>query len=793
MKYKIVTAFDENFLQHSTINLLNEFKNNWDSALEFHCYYHDLDLSNYSLPKSPNIHYHNLMEIEDYPKFLKAFAKHDGTEGKTIQYNEVLNPIKFVPKVMALTECAFDHSGCWLFWLDPSTINIKTIKEKDIDSLFPESSENVDLITVKDQTYIMAFNLSRQTPVDLLGDLRGAYTSGEFSNYREWHDVFIMNRLRTIYEAHGMKIHEIDPEKSPLSEMIVSLTDRKNLGVRDKDGNRVIKLSDTETSPDILPNRYKQLADIIRFYKPECILETGTWNGGRAIEMALASFKHNDSVHYMGYDLFEDATVDTDHEEFNVKPHNTMEAVRKRLKEFAEHMKEKEDKTFTFELTKGNVRETLKKLIKTEIISDVDFALIGSGNSKKTVEAEYDVLKYVPVVVADHYFTKDDEDEGIPPEKYQGVKDVFATVKTKKVDAQKTTDDGWTTFDEKSTTRKYLLPSGDKVAGGGNTHLCIFLHDSKLEDIPEDLKRVPIIVHPRDCVPKDYIRDNIKSNMTLINPKKWLTKHPGHRGSAAVISAGPYLDYKKLKKFTKDNPETKLLAVKHAYPKLLEHDIKPWGCIILDPRPITGVSTHNIVRKDLLKDIDPDTRFFVASMTDPSVTNHLIENKAKMWGWHAFTDSLRQETEQGTQIHNQQVKVSEELGIPQGATLITGGTCAAMRGIGVLHTLGFRDIHLFGFDCCRDEPTKEEKTETTGDLEGGEVPKPKYMEVNVNEKTYWTTGELLAMAQDCEKVFADEGLEGVLSFHGENTMVADLWAINKERQTRPDFEGYYDD
>ena len=63
-------------------------------------------------------------------------------------------------------------------------------------------------------------------------------------------------------------------------------------------------------------------------------------------------------------------------------------------------------------------------------------------------------------------------------------------------------------------------------------------------------------------------------------PKKWLTKHPGHRGSAAVISAGPYLDYKELKKFTKDNPETKLLAVKHAYPKLLEHDIKPWGCII---------------------------------------------------------------------------------------------------------------------------------------------------------------------------------------------------------------------
>ena len=124
--------------------------------------------------------------------------------------------------------------------------------------------------------------------------------------------------------------------------------------------------------------------------------------------------------------------------------------------------------------------------------------------------------------------------------------------------------------------------------------------------------------------------------------------------------------------------------------------------------------------------------------------------------------------------------------------MITGGTCAAMRGIGILHTMGFRNIDLFGFDCCRDEPSKEEMTEVTGDIEGGEVPKPKYIEVSVDEKKYWTTGELLAMAQDCEKVFQDEGLEGVLSFHGKDTMVADLWEIQQKKKTRPEFEGYYD-
>ena len=789
MNYKIVTAFDETSLQHSTFHLLNEFKDNWEPSIEFHCYYYNLDLANYSLPKAKNIFYHNLMEISDYPDFLKTFAQHDGTEGGKIPYNDILNPLKYIPKVIALTECAFDSTNGWLFWFDPSCMNIKNIYQKDIDTIFPEHSDKLDLVTFTEMEQLVGFNLDRETPVRLLGDLRGAFISGEFLNYREWHDNFIFDRLKLIYNAHGMNTLEVNPKKSIIGDIIVNMYDRENFAMRDKDGKRIFKLSDTETTQDILPSRYKQLADLVRFYKPTTILETGTWNGGRAIEMALAAFQKTDEVHYIGYDLFEDATTETDHEEFNVKPHNTLEAVHKRLVEFSEHVKEKENKEFTFQLTKGNVRETLLK----KDTKDVDFALIGSGNSIETVQTEYEILKDVPVVIGDHYFTKEsEEDESMPPKKYHGVKNVFDSVKTKKVDQKETTKDGWTSFDEKSTTRKHLLPSQDKVAGGGHTHLVVFLHGTDLKDIPSQLKSVPIVVHPRDCVPKDYIKNNIKSNMTLIDPKKWVTKHMAHQEKAILVSAGPYLDYGALKMFIKDNPDAKLLTVKHAYPHLIANDIKPWGCIILDPRPITGVSTHNVVRKDLFKNLDPDTNFFVASMTDPSVTNFFIAKQAKIWGWHAFTDSLREESEQGTQIQNQQVKVPDDLGIPKGATMITGGTCAAMRGIGILHTMGFRNIDLFGFDCCRDEPSKEEMTEVTGDIEGGEVPKPKYIEVSVDEKKYWTTGELLAMAQDCEKVFQDEGLEGVLSFHGKDTMVADLWEIQQKKKTRPEFEGYYD-
>ena len=790
-KIKFVTCFNEDYLQKMSSQLLKSMHKSWEDNIEIHAYYYDLNLKNYSLPKAKNIFYHNLEEIEDYNSSMEQHAIHNGTEGGALEYNRLIDATTFIPKVMALSECAFNNSDSWLFWIDADTVSKKRIFERDIVSLLPEHHDKCDMICLKDKEgnynhYLQGYNLSRQTCVDLLGDLRGAYLSGEFLNYREWYDGFIINRLLTIYTAHGMRVHDISLENSNIGSLFLHLQGSTNVAIRDEEGERVFKLSSEETSPDILPARYKQLADIIRCYKPEVILETGTWNGGRAIEMSLAAFEHTDKVHYIGHDLFDDATLETDEEEFNVKPHNTYAAVEKRLNEFQAHMLTQKKKNFSFELYKGNVRDTLKAMY----IDEVDMALIGSGNSEKTVQHEYNILKTVPVVVMDHYFTEDD-DKNLPPEQYHGSKIVFDKVPTKKVDAQETTKDGWTNFDEKSTTRKYVLPSGDHVVGGGHTHLCLFLHDEKAEDCPDELKRVPIVVHPRDCVSKDYIAGNIQKNMKLLPEKNWVAKHPVHRETGILVSAGPYIDYKALKQTIQDNKGCKIVCVKHSYPMLLENGIKPWACVILDPRPISGVSTHGIVRKELFKNLDKDTKFMVASMTDPSVTEYLIEQKCDIWGWHAFTDSLREEDQQGKQIKNQQVKLNEELGIPKGATLITGGTCAAMRSIGMLHTMGFRDVHLFGFDCCMEEPTKEQKTETTGDIEGGEAPRPKYFQVTVDNNTYWTTGELLAMGQDCEKVFADDGLEGVLTFHGENTMVADLWKLNQAKETRKSFGGYY--
>jgi len=758
-----ITCFNEDILKQSAPYFLNRVEDKWDPSLPLTCYYHNCATSAYALPGTLN--YKNLSTIEKHETFVKENAAHDGTEEGKIPYNEKLDALRWAHKVFAIAHKAEELSNGWLIWIDADVYIRKNITKEYINNLL---NENADIIYIPEDPFFIAFNLNSQPTKDLIKDLENIYIKGEVINFREWHDTFILDRLLTLYIDHGLKVQHITNEQlNRILHFRNNYNPKKLSTIKDEQGNRLIGLPD-EHSPDITPGRHKQLADLIRHYKPKTILETGTWNGGRAIEMSLAAFENTDIVTYYGFDLFEDGTIETDQEEFNSKAHNKMSAVEKRLSEFKDKMQEK-NKTFNYSLTKGNTRQTLSTFKKPHI----DFALIGGGNSFKTVESDYNNVIKADIIVLDHWFRENDNKQ-MPPVQYQGVNQLLEKInKTLKV-------------------KKQVLPSADQVLGGGYTHLLLLINNPSFPDSPDKLKHVPIHVNPRDCVPKDYIRNNIKENIKKIDKDKWLPKCRTHTNKAIIVSGGPKIDYTELHAVIKNNPTAKVICVKHSYPKLLEHNIKPWACAVLDPRPITGTSTHGIVRKDLFKTIDPSTKFLVASMTDPSVTNYLIEKKANIWGWHAFTESLRDPDERKKGIQNNTVKLAEELNIPQGATLITGGTCAAMRAIGIMHTMGFRDMHLFGFDCSLEkEPTEEMKKETTGAED--EDPRPKYFKVGVNDKNFWTTGELLAMGQDCERSFDDPSMGINYTFHGKDTLVAELWKIADSKNKQKHFKEVFNE
>ena len=276
-------------------------------------------------------------------------------------------------------------------------------------------------------------------------------------------------------------------------------------------------------------------------------------------------------------------------------------------------------------------------------------------------------------------------------------------------------------------------------------------------------RKVPIVIKPKDSVPKETIVSNINENLKILDKWDMVRSCNINDEHAIIVSGGPSLDISKLKYLARKT-KGKIICVKHSYPALLRAGIKPWACVILDPRPVEGTSTHGIVRSTLFDKVDPSTKFFVASMTDPSVTKLLKEKTDNIYGWHAFSQAIKDSIK--TKEDGDALKAN----IGEDATFVTGGTCAAMRAIGMMHIFGFRNFHLFGFDCCMEGELSAEELSRT--MEDG---KKKYMRVETNGYEFWTTGELLAMAQDCEKLFNNKDIEMNINVYGEGTLVSEVF------------------
>lgn len=143
-------------------------------------------------------------------------------------------------------------------------------------------------------------------------------------------------------------------------------------------------------------SRYDQLLHAIDLFKPKTIAEVGTWDGQNAIRMIKQAQKHRpkEKIVYVGYDLFEDATQETDSLELNVKKHNSVIDIEAVIK--------KECPNAEIQLIKGNTREVL-----TPICADLCY--IDGGHSVETIKHDYEMCKYSNVVIFDDFYIKDNE------------------------------------------------------------------------------------------------------------------------------------------------------------------------------------------------------------------------------------------------------------------------------------------------------------------------------------------------------------------------------------------------
>lgn len=701
MSKKIITTLGPGGWELYGKRFVESFKRYWPSDIQLEVWHHDLADASISYP---GVSFHAIDNLDGFLAIKKALGT-QAKDGPSLNY---------AFKAMALASAVTPDLD-WIGFVDADTETMRPVEPELLAELFDDAYHLTYLYrkAVKEsEGSWFAFNLKEPVGASLLADYYGLYATLEAFHYKKAHDNAVLDRLVTIHLAHGLKVKNLSVGATGLDAFHQSM-----LGaymIHYKGPNK-----DTIADPSLrAPARYGVLCDIIKHaynYSVESpafkrgqinVVEVGTWNGSRAIQIAESVFSGTScpAVHYVGYDTFEggnDRTL-----EGHTKPHATLGIVQRRLENYAAMMRRK-GKEFSFELIKGNTLDTMRTT--AALCADADVAYIDGGHSYETVKSDYEHLKHVPFVVFDDVILK--EEPGRP----EGPIRVF----------------------EEATESKQAFNSDDRYLGLSQT---ISFGIVTRKGFPAPQLKQQLVVKPMDSVDKGEQFNHIIENTAAIS--KWIDSYQAHNKVALLVSAGPTLP-----EFLEDIRQKQaagavVFAVKHAYPTLKAAGIVPDFTVVLDPRPVDGMSTHGIMRTELFASVDAGEKFLFATMTHPSVRKLLEAHGADLYGWHAYTQSSQ----------NADLKELHK------GLVIGGGTCSALRMPTIAFVMGFRRLEFYGFDFYYPKNTKQENIKQQLIT----------VEIGNTQKQYLTTGELVAAMQDVGnwvKWIADNKL--TVTWHGD--------------------------
>lgn len=235
-------------------------------------------------------------------------------------------------------------------------------------------------------------------------------------------------------------------------------------------------------------------------------------------------------------------------------------------------------------------------------------------------------------------------------------------------------------------------------------------------------KMQPLKIQTTNSIPNEAICRNILENQAQI--KNWVQPCELTDEEIVVVSAGPMFIAEDL--LDEVAAGRKIVAVKHALEPLREAGIKPWACILLDPREHVY---------DFVSNPDKDIIWFVASQVTPKAVKSLLDAGCTVWGYHASVGAAES-------VYTDK----------QPSSIVDGGSATATRGLFLLEKLGFHRFRIYGYDLCLDKkPNLGEKDD---------YGQPKYFEIEVGyqlpfykgHRWFWSKGELLAQADEFRQI-----------------------------------------
>ena len=351
MQRRYVTSMSRAIFDEHGKEMLEGLIKYWPQA-EIFCYSED------TLPEMAGVTHKSIWKVpgaELFIKFTGSFPALCGIIDNTRHYTKDAHT--FSKKVFAQIDAACEFPG-HLFWVDADVKTFNHIPAR----LLEDWMIGKFMCVMRRKTWhlcssFVGWDCSHTFANGFFNHWYQVYMSGTIFLLQQWDDAFVLEQV--IQTIPGIR----DLGEDITGEGPYNVFDNVFDGMaKHLKGNLKVAM------------RYQQLLELVAKLKPKTVIEVGTWNGYRALQMNQI----NPGMKYIGLDLFETATDDTDKLEKNVKAHHTLASVQQAL----------ESGHVDAELFCGDSRETFLKCLLAHGTQFADLIFIDGGHSVETIRSD---------------------------------------------------------------------------------------------------------------------------------------------------------------------------------------------------------------------------------------------------------------------------------------------------------------------------------------------------------------------------------------------------------------------
>jgi len=291
-----------------------------------------------------------------------------------------------------------------------------------------------------------------------------------------------------------------------------------------------------------------------------------------------------------------------------------------------------------------------------------------------------------------------------------------------------------------------------------------------MENIIEDIK-------PAEAPPFQLLKEiqtqaatdaDTSTRNIIINSKRnlpWFQEIPefqkvkGKDKKIALIGGGPSIE-----KYVDDIKQFKTTMVCGSPNDwAMKNGIVPTYSVICDPDPISV----NYFQK-----LDTETRYMLATCCDPKIFDHILKGNNKqviMWHCHSY------DAEERLKAANADVKYHYALG---------GGCTVGLRALSMAISMGYSNIHMFGYDSCLGENDKHHAYDfSDASEELGKIYKIKiggFEKPDDDSRTFHCAGYQLAQAEHFRTFFQQYYNIFTPTIYGDGLIAEFIKRANKE-------------